>query len=250
MIGHHYIGVRSSTKEADDLLRRVLGAYLVPDLEAPPNYSLRIGGRQRVGTELSQVYRSGTLIARCRSAGEAVMALLHELCRHQPEDPEGLLRVDAAVLLAHTGVVLAPKPMRRLLIEKGTRLEAWGAALLPVPFARIDPLTAEVVGGRPTLTIDHEALCALGSARGIVAAQAARSPIVGWGFFGTEGAEVSSARAAGLATPTVLNAAQVGRQAALDVLAEVFRRISPSVLCSQKLPEMLTALMSKVRLPA
>lgn len=241
MIGHHYIGIRSSTKEVDDLLRRVLGAYLVPGVQAPPNYSLRIGGPRRVGTELSQVYRSGTLIARTRSAGGAVMALLHELCRHQPEDPQGLLRADVAVLVTATGAVLAPKPLRHLLVEAGTRVEAWGARLQHVPFARIDPATAEVVLDGPTLDLDPEPLAAMEPTNGVAIGRG-HSPIVGWAFFGSENADVSPARAAALAAATLLNASQVGKQAALDTVAAVFDRAAPAVLSAGEAPDMLAAL--------
>ena len=43
-IGEYHIGIRSSRPAVDDAVRQLLGSHLVEGVEAPPNYSVRIGG--------------------------------------------------------------------------------------------------------------------------------------------------------------------------------------------------------------
>ena len=86
-IGDWYLGVRSTSERADQLIRRFLAAHYVEDVEAPPNCSVALADpapRRSAVQDLHLLYRSSSLVVRTRSPSRVLRGLAAHLSAFAP----------------------------------------------------------------------------------------------------------------------------------------------------------------------
>jgi hypothetical protein len=253
-----YLGVRSTTTSVDDVLRAALAAHLVPDVEAPPNYSVQLGEPSASGpaTGFHFLYRSSASVVRTRDARRVVRGLFTHLSSHRVDPGPGLLRVHGVTLVAGGTALLAPPVLRQWpeLLER--RLNGQGVRFADTPWALVDPTRAEVVVPDPSLEVDWSALDRLdtltgGRARPDPPVEPGRYPLVGWAFW--VGADVtgrlSRAQAVMHALQLTIGAIDEGQeredlQRALDGLASVVREIEPAAIAWNDPTELVQPLVA------
>lgn len=148
----------------DQLLRRLLAAYVVDVDGGPANYSVRIGdpeGTSRSARPVHMLFRSSQAVARSRNPARVVRALLAHLGPLlEPPAPE-LLRVRAVAVVAGGRAALLPAGVGADLKSVQPHLRRAGIRLADVPHATIDPADGTLVVAAPELELDTKALAEL-----------------------------------------------------------------------------------------
>jgi hypothetical protein len=144
----------------------LLAAYTAPDLVGPPNYSLWLEpGGEPLATgprALNLLYRARCVVARHRSPGPIVRALLGHLDPLLGPADSTHLQLRMATLLSPDGAVLVPAWLTGPLGTDERRLAKSGLRLLHGDITTIDANSGHVLVGPPRLDIDQEALHLLG----------------------------------------------------------------------------------------
>ena len=248
-----FIGVRSTSEAVDDVLRRTLKAHLVPEVEAPSNYSVSIGetGADGRSAGFHFLYRSSSAVVRTRDPERVVRALMAWLHSHREEQPQDVLRVWGTALISEHGAVVGPPAVQHALEVVERRLNSRGIRVVDAPTVPIDPQRSEVVVPEPDLEIDWSVLADLADAvpgprRADPPVPPGRYPIVGWGFpvLPEQVGPFPRAHAITLGAQHVVNRRDLGAQATLDGLAEVIRRLQPQGLTWEKPSDMVAPLAS------
>jgi hypothetical protein len=230
--------VRSDTVELDAALREVLRAHLVDGLEAQPHYSVRIGGATgardgAAGRGLHILYRSSLRVVRARHPLRVLDALTSYLSSHlelQRPDPT-VLRVRALPVLSGDDVVLTSWFAQHELASLEPRFNQRGFRVADLPFATVDPVTAEVVVSPPLLTIDQEARRAFADRfpptgpQRVEPVGPGRYHLRGWIFAGGDRGPLSPAAAVASSGSDLLNPPDLGLQGTLDALARLLSEV-------------------------
>lgn len=161
------MGLRTNDHEVGELVQRLLGAYAVAGVESPPNYSLWVdqpasGGASRDGARgLNLLYRGRCVVARHRSPGPVVQALLRHLQTHLgPVDPSGV-QMRLVTLLSPAGAVLVASGLLGPLAVHERQLARSGLHLVHAEVTTIATGSGEVVIDPLRLDIDRDALATL-----------------------------------------------------------------------------------------
>jgi hypothetical protein len=223
-IGEWALGVRSSTLEMDDVLRRVLGAHVV-DVEAPANFSaLMADGRTR---PFNFLYRASDALVRTRARGRLVRTLIAHLSEFAAptETAAPAVRLNAAAVIADGAAILIPEGFRAELAGIETRLNVAGLRVVDAPTLELER-GGHIVVPEPAVAVDTAALAEyeldtepLG--RELPPVLPGRYPIRAWAFVTGEPGAGPVGRAQGIAAAAqqVMNAADVGAQATLETVA-------------------------------
>lgn len=240
-----YLGVRSTTTAADEVLRAALAEHLVADVVAPPNYSVQLGEPADGGASgFHFLHRSSSSIVRTRDARRVFRALVAHLSSHGDDTEPGLMRVHGVTLVAGDRAVLAPGVLRQWpeLIER--RLNARGLRFADTPWALVDPTRAEVVVPEPSLAVDWSALDTLDELAGArdrvdPPVEPGRYPLVGWAFWlgAARAGPLSRAQAVVQALRLRLGSIDTaegleGLQRTLDEVAMVMREVEPTAIAA------------------
>jgi hypothetical protein len=231
-----HIGVRSTSVEVDQVLRAALAAHHVEGLDAPPNYSVQIGGSNGAASGFHFLYRSSTSVIRTRDPHRVVRGLFTHLSSHTDGQP-GTLRVQGVTLVAGDVALLAPPVLRQWPDRLERRLNGRGLRVADTPWAHVDPERAEVVIPEPALDIDWSALDTIdrvvaGPRREDPPVPPGRYPRRGWAFpvAAEHTGRLSRAHAVTLATQLVIGLEPGTMQRALDDLAAVLRVVDATGL--------------------
>ena len=247
------MGVRSSNPAVHDLLRRVLAAHLVDDVEAPANYSVLLAGddpSSRNGA-FHFLYRGFTPAVRTRDPERLVAALFGRLAGHLDDGRIHQVRLDSLALVAEDRAVLVPAEIRYVIPTLERRLNAKGLRVVDQPWAALDIETGELVVDEPALGIDRSALAELSEVvprprRPDPPVRPGRYRLAGWGFglgHAHEG-PISRAQAVALACPQVLNGRELGAQRLLDGLAGAVRIVDPMAVWADSPAALVTPLVA------
>jgi hypothetical protein len=154
-VGDRLISFRTSDRAVSTALRAALRPHVVDaDDDVPVNYSLALG--QAKG-DLHLLFWGHCTVARCRTIGEAVQALLAHLAGHGPA-PTGSVRFDGHLLASHGAGVIFPANERGALWSVAARLRASGAVVVQRPWVDVDVRRAVVVATEAPLEVDRSAL--------------------------------------------------------------------------------------------
>jgi hypothetical protein len=221
-IGKWTLGVRSSSVEMDEALRRVLGAHLV-DIEAPPNFSaLMADGETR---RFNFLYRASDFLVRSRVPGRVLRTLISHLSEFV-EYSSPPVRMNATGLIVAGKAIVAPDELRAEIANIETRLNVAGLQVIDAPILHLDLDTGSVIVPESALTVDTEALAdferehpPLG--RELAPVLPGRYPIMGWALVTGEDrlGPVGHAQGVAAAARQVINADEIGAQQTLDVVA-------------------------------
>jgi hypothetical protein len=220
-VGEWALGVRSSSFEIDAVLRRVLEAHVV-DVDAPANFSaLMADGETRT---FNFLYRASDALVRTRARGRLLRTLIAHLSEFaEPTSP--VIRLDAAALIAGGGAIVVPEGLREAIAGIETRLNVAGLQVVDAPTLGLDA-GGHIVVPEPAVTIDAAALAEyeldpepLG--RELAPVLPGRYPIIAWAFVTGEPGAGPVGRAQGIAAAAqqVKNAAMVGAQQTLEIVA-------------------------------
>lgn len=206
-----YFGVRANTSEADAVVRRALARHWVPEVEAPPNFSVSLhpalDGHSGV-RPLDLLYRSGTLVARGRRPIEIVHALASYLSGFGG-DLSDVLVTSAAALHRDGVAVLVPRELYSVLDTLDPHLRRRRLRFVHAPFSLLDRRTGTLVVRPPAVDVAPE----LGPRPG-------HYSIRGWAFFaGTPTLPWTLGVAMALRT---VDRRAAGAQATLDTLGRLF----------------------------
>jgi len=238
--------------ETDELLRRALAHHLVPDVEAPANYSLILsgGGRNKKIEQVNLLYRSSKLVVRSRTPSRVVHGLFAYLSGHM-DRPEGI-RTGAVVVIADGNAVLMPPVVLGSLkvLQPYLRRARWQIA--DVPYAILDVEAGEVVIPEPALTVDTTILEEIeareASAKELARVLPGRYPIQGWACpADTEVDVLSPAMAVALTLPSV-DETFLGIEGTVKALGRLFSRVKPVGVQLGKPKEMVNELRMRLRL--
>jgi len=243
--------VRANRDDIDRALQQALAAYHVPGVEAPPNYSVRIGGEggaARSARGLSILYQSSSLAARSRRPSRIVKALAAFLASHR-EEPFDLLTANVLAFVADDGhAILAPRVVANAIEQVQPRAERKGLRIVDSPLVGIDVDTGEIVV-EPGLELDGDVLARLdtdfppsiGEPEPVAPG---RYPLRGWAVFGASEAAgpVSRAVAVAGALGSILMDGHEG-QPVLDALATVFGRVQTRAIWYEKPAEVVAQLL-------
>ena len=193
-IGDLFVGVRSYPAALSNRVRSTLADHVVEDVDAPPNYSLRLETREpgRKGPSRTYaLYRSQCLLLRTRKRERVLRALAHCLSGHV--DPRvGLVRVRQQAVVGISGAVLLPHELHWRLEALEPRLGANGMWLADPPFIDIDAGTGELILAPPMIGVDVAALGARRDRPGPYG----RYPIREWAILGRDDDETLTTHAA------------------------------------------------------
>jgi hypothetical protein len=191
-VGGVHIGVRSNAREVDAVLRLALADKLADDVEAPADFSLRIGDNQGRGREGFHIlYDASEQLARSSAPSRVVSALFAHLASYESGADESLFRVRIPAVDIDGAAVLVTRHLAPLVLDVEPRLRGSGLELVESPVVAVDTATAEVVVSRPNITLASGTPMALteldralstGRSRRRVAPAAAegRYPLAGW----------------------------------------------------------------------
>jgi hypothetical protein len=220
-IGEWAIGVRSSSLEMDAVLRRVLGAHVV-DVDAPANFSaLMADGETRT---FNFLYRASDALVRTRAGGRLLRTLIAHLSEFA-EPPAPAIQLNAAALIADGGAIVVPDGLRAEMAGIETRLNVAGLQVVDAPTLGLEA-DGHIVVPEPAISVDAAALAEYDLDSGplgreLPAVLPGRYPITAWAFVTGEPGAGPVGRAQGIAAAAqqVRNAATVGAQHALEVVA-------------------------------
>jgi hypothetical protein len=152
--------VRSNDLDVAARLRAALANHVVPDVEAPPNLSLLVGGGDGRVRDFHWLYRGGQATVRSRTIGRLVRAAVAHLDAYAP-GPGQLLRLDAR-LLVRDGVAVLVDPVLGSIVDRvERRLQRLGYQVGDVAAVSVDREGLYVVLSAPQLELDPDALDAL-----------------------------------------------------------------------------------------
>lgn len=153
-VGDLHVGVRSTDPEVDNLLRVALSAYVDNDTEAPVNFSLRIGGKERRGQAgLNILYQASDQLARSTAPGDVVRALFAHLASYASGPVDGRLRLRVAAVLFNGDAVLVTPELAPVVLDVEPRLRRSGLQLIESPVVDIDATTRELVVLPPAIDL-------------------------------------------------------------------------------------------------
>lgn len=236
--------MRSAAAWTDELLRALLDAYVAEVEGAPANYSVSVRDRSTDAPSarpVHQLHRSTRAVARSRSPGRILRALLHHLDAVLHPPAPGLLAVRALPLVAGDRVVLAPARLGRDLAAVLPLLRRAGLRLADVPYATVDPARAELIVPELALELQPAAARRLedlersaGADDGAVAP--GRYPLAGWAFpAGDPPGALPADRGRLWAYPTVVGAAGTGVGGTFALLDRLLGRV-PAVSVPSAVP--------------
>jgi hypothetical protein len=153
-VGELHIGVRSTDPEVDDLLRVALSAYVDDDVEAPVNFSLRIGGRESRGRAgLHILYQASDQLARNAAPSQVVRALFAQLASYGSGPAGDWLRLRVPAVVVHGVAVLVLPELAPVVLDVEPRLRRSGLELVESPVVDIDTATRELVVSPPAIDL-------------------------------------------------------------------------------------------------
>ena len=205
-----------------------LRAHRVRDVDAPPNYSVKVADDASRGraTGFHLLYRSSALVLRTRDARRLASGVCNYLASHAPYDP-GLFVLSGVVVAGEHGAVVAPSGLRPLFAHVERRLNVRGLRIVDAPWVLLDTHTGDAVVPEPPLTIDWSAFDALPAPRRAdPPVPPGRYRVVGWAVAGD--GPVSRAQAVAQATRAVVDFRAA--QEVLDGLARVMARVAPATV--------------------
>lgn len=222
-IGQLHIGVRTDSEWLDGVVAAALADYLVPGLDAPPNFSLVIPRAEadRSAKGLNMLYEGHTNLVRSRYPTRVLRALFQHLAKYLPAPSDELLRVSSLALIRNGEAILVPRSITTWMDQLAPRLNRAGWQFVDHPWSKLDLESAELVVDAPALNIADGWQAELDSRttrREPEAVGAGRFPLVGWGVFSAEERVMSRAAGAAAAAPTVLNPSEYGVHAVIDDL--------------------------------
>jgi hypothetical protein len=128
--GDTLLGVRTNTVAATGLLRDLLSARVVPDIQAPRNLSLWVAPFTNAGIQdLHCLYTSHVRTMRTRSARRVPASLWHEFDMHDLA-VAGQRLFDVAVLIEDGRAHVLPAWVRGAVVDDQRRWERGGPQLL------------------------------------------------------------------------------------------------------------------------
>ena len=212
----------------------MLGAYVVDLDEGPINFSVVMGEESagRGPRPVHVLFRSTQTVARSRNPARIVHALLSHIDNvlHLPQD--GLLAVRAVPLLAGNRAVLAPGRLASDVKSLQPLLRRTGLRMVDVPYATVDPDTAELVVPSPSFDIPEAAWTRLADLSRSTRADdlpvaPGRYPLAGWAFLaGDPKGPMPAERGRLWAYPTVIDGARGGVRHTLGKLDRLLARIT------------------------
>ncbi|MFP5378003.1 MAG: hypothetical protein ACLGIO_14635 [Acidimicrobiia bacterium] len=236
--------MRSAEAWTDGLLRSLLDAYVAEVDGAPANYSVSVRDRStdaRSARPVHHLHRSTRAVARSRSPGRILRALLHHLDAVVHPPAPGLLGVRALPLVAGGRAVLAPAGLARDLAAVLPLLHRAGFRLADVPYATVDPERAELIVPELALELQPAAARRLeelersaGAGDGAVAP--GRYPLAAWAFpAGDPPGALPGDRGRLWAYPTVVESAGAGVVGTFALLDRLLARV-PAVSVPSAVP--------------
>ncbi|MDQ1532567.1 MAG: hypothetical protein QOF28_328 [Actinomycetota bacterium] len=154
LLGDLHIGVRSTDPDVDKLLRVALGAYVDDDTEAPVNFSLRIGGRERRGQAgLHVLYQASDQLARSTAPSDVVRALFAQLASYASGPADGWLRLRVPAVVFDGAAVLITPELAPVVLDVEPRLRRSGLQRIESPVVDIDAATRELVVSPPAIDL-------------------------------------------------------------------------------------------------
>lgn len=221
------LGVRSSSLEADRLLRHLLSPWLVAGDRRRPSYSIWIASQtDERRRPLHLLYRHAELVARSRHAGLLISRLIAHLASHF--DLGRLIALRMVAMVRGSGAVLVPEELRAGLVERESRLNRHGLHLVDAPAAAVDPVSGDLVVSDPARLADLLAVrdagppLADGLAGGHLHPRPGRYRVTAWGFPDQDGnGQLSPADALALALQRVHALPTGGAGRALAALATI-----------------------------
>jgi hypothetical protein len=152
--------VRTNDLGAGERLRAVLRAHVVPDVDAPNNVSLFVGGADRHVRELHRLHRGGGVALHTRSMGRLMRAALAHLDGYLAP-PEGIRRLHARVLVRDGAAALVSQMFAGQFDGIERRLERVGYQVADTYGAPVDPRTYEVVLAPSRFDVDAASVASL-----------------------------------------------------------------------------------------
>lgn len=229
-IGPLYLGVRSDSAWLDQVLREALQDYWVPEVEAPPNYSIVISREDSNGNSagLNMLYEGHTNLVRSRYPERAIRALFQHLAKYLPAQSDGLLRAAAQALVRDGRAILVPNFVVTWMAQLAPRLNRSGWQFVDQPQAAIDLEHAELVVLPPRLAISDSWLKELSGNRSEKEpdlVEPGRYPLAGWGVFSAEERVMSRAAGTAVLAMTITNPSAIGVSETVDGLLDITARI-------------------------
>jgi hypothetical protein len=191
-VGGVHIGVRSNAPEVDAALRRALAGHLADAVDAPANFSLRIGERQGRGREgLHILYDASEQLFRSPAPSRVVSALFAHLASYEADADESLLHLRMPAVVIDGVAVLVNRNLAAAVLDVEPRMRASGLLFVESPVVAVDITTDEIVVSRPAIALapgtpdaltDLDRVFAPGHSRRDLAPPAAdgRYPLAGW----------------------------------------------------------------------
>lgn len=145
--GNRLIGLRCNDSDLADRLRAAVGAHLEPNIEAPPNLSLKLGRARGNVTDFHWLYRGGRQVLRTRSIKRLLrVALLHvdALAGGDPGLNARLLEIHGTPVLLDNDLVPAFDTVER-------RAERLGCRVIDTAGVLIDSTRSRIVLPAPTI---------------------------------------------------------------------------------------------------
>lgn len=183
--------MRSNRADVDEALRTALAEYVVEGVEAPPNFSVIIGGEAGPGdmaVGLHFLYKNHNAIVRSRWPERVFDGLFAHLGAHSPApSANGLLPVTGVGLIKEGQAILAPAWITNRTDTLAPRLNRGGVQFVDSPRVALDVEAGQLVVEEPGLIVNRAALAELNPAnspgREPKPVQPGRYPLVGWALF-------------------------------------------------------------------
>lgn len=160
--GDRVIGVRTSSRGAEHLVRAAFADRIVPGTEPPPNYSLVLAPRVTgVSQDLHVLYATYQVRVRTRSVARAMEALWHELEARDQRARGVFPLIDACVVVNDGSSHLLPSFWRRGVEAAHRRWQREGFVLVDRPWFAIDIDRATISIPPPAVWIDADTVAEL-----------------------------------------------------------------------------------------
>lgn len=213
-------------------MARLLAGHLAENVQAPPNYSVRMSAAGRSGFH-RLLEGDRTTLVRTRSVRRLLWALCAFLDSHAAERDTAAVHVDALVLVYQGWALLLPRVFRHAVLTED-ELRQQGFRILDAPTAALDSATGELLVRPPTLDIDEGAFgeadaFETGPAYDPPTVRPGRYPVCLWVDMAYAEVPTTPSRAVlvAQANRAVRNRTAVGPQAALSALARAAEGTRP-----------------------